>query len=275
MLIPKNLNREVDLTNAVYCLLERIGRSRYFGEMTSGKCSINEYVKDSKLLHYHRNILIKYKLATRQTFQRKQNNKVFCGALLHLPRFFNIIKDTSMVMVEKLFEYLSAKPTKLAECDEIRKLLTMSQKSLKNLVKSKLFESIFEYNGKTPYRKIYPKATEEEYMFKSINAEKTLSSIRLIDPKIDIYTLWSQDEDVNAIVESGFLDCRQQRMKMGLGQQAYDFVQKCGAAGASQYEIGKHLGLSKLNSRAVVRKIQRDYGVSFFMKDEGRQRVSK
>ncbi|CAO1413423.1 unnamed protein product [Diamesa serratosioi] len=275
VLIPKNLSREVDINNAVYCLLERIGRSRYFGEMTSGTCSINEFVKDSKLLHYHRSILIKYKLATKQSFQRKYKNKVFCGALLHLPRFYNIVKDSSTVMVEKLYEFLSSKPTKYAECDDVRKLLKISQKSLKNLVKSKQFENIFELDGKTPFRKVYPNATEAQYMFKSINAEKSLNSIRLIDPKLDIYTLWPQDEDVNTTVEYGFLDCRQQRMNMGLAQQAYDFVQKGGESGVSQYEIGKYFGLSKLNSRAVVRKLQRDHGVSYFMKDEGRQRVSK
>lgn len=275
VLIPKNLNREIDLNNAVYCLLERIGRSRYFGEMTSGTCSINEFVKDPKLLHYHRNILIKCKLVTRQTFQRKVKNKVFCGSLLHLPRFYNIVKDSAIVMVEKLFEFLSAKPNKLAECDEIRKFLKISQKSLKKLVQSKQFEYIFELDAKTLFRKVYPDATEEEYMFRSINAEKSVSSIRLLDPKLDIYTLWPQDDDVSTITDSGFLDCRRQRMNMGLGQQAYEMVRKRGAEGATQFEIGKYFGLSKLNSRAVVRKIQRDYGVSHFMKDEGRQRVSR
>lgn len=276
MLIPKNLNREiVDINNAVYCLLERIGRSRYFGEMTSGTCSINEFVKDPKLLHYHRGILIKYKLVTRQTFQRKYKNKVFCGSLLHLPRFHNIVKDSAIVMVEKLFEFLSTKPNKLAECEEIRKLLKVSQKTLKKLVQSKQFEIIFELDTKTPYRKVYPNATEEEYMFKSINAEKSLSSVRLIDPKLDIYTLWPQDDDTSTIVDNGFLDCRRQRMNMGLAQQAYEMIHKSGAEGASQYEVGKYFGLSKLNSRAVIRKIQRDYGVSYFMKDEGRQRVSR
>lgn len=243
--------------------------------MTSGTCSINEFVKDPKLLHYHRGTLIKYKLVTRQTFQRKHKNKVFCGSLLHLPRFHNIVKDSAIVMVEKLFEFLSTKPNKLAECEEIRKLLKISQKTLKKLVQNKQFEIIFMLDPKTPYRLVYPNATEEEYMFKSINAEKNLSSVRLIDPKLDIYTLWPQDDDTSIVVDNGFLDCRRQRMNMGMAQQAYEMIHKSGAEGASQYEVGKYLGLSKLNSRAVIRKIQRDYGVSHFMKDEGRQRVSR
>ncbi len=42
ILIPNCLNTDVELVNITYCLLERIGRSRYFGEMNSGKFSLGK-----------------------------------------------------------------------------------------------------------------------------------------------------------------------------------------------------------------------------------------
>ena len=54
VLIPKNICMETELAQVPYCLLERIGRARYFGEMTSGKHSLNGTVKDPTMLHYQK-----------------------------------------------------------------------------------------------------------------------------------------------------------------------------------------------------------------------------
>lgn len=54
VLIPINICMETEITIVPYCLLERIGRARFFGEMTSGKHSLNGTVKDPAMLHYQK-----------------------------------------------------------------------------------------------------------------------------------------------------------------------------------------------------------------------------
>lgn len=49
-----------------YCILERIGRSRYQGEVTQGKRGLQVVTDDPKMLYYFRKLLVKNKLVTKQ-----------------------------------------------------------------------------------------------------------------------------------------------------------------------------------------------------------------
>lgn len=275
VLIPKNAGQECDINNHAYCILERIGRSRYFGELTSGPFSINCFIKDSKLLHYFRNTLLQYQLVVRQQIQKKFRNCKIAGQLFHLPRYHVLIEETSTLQAEKLFTYLKEKPTRMSEISELRELLKLNQKGFLALVKSR--PTIFEYNMKTAYRECYPDAKPGQYFYKKKGRdkeEKQITTVQLKVPDIDIFKLLKGDEDLPA-KEKGFLDITHQQINKGLAYQIYDHIETSGTNGVSQLELGAHHGLSKLNSRSVIRNVQRTRGITFYMKDEGRQRVSK
>jgi general transcription factor 3C polypeptide 1 len=61
-----NVNPGLELTIMQYCVLERIGRSRYMGEVTQGKVSLQLMGEDPKALFYHRKFLMKHKLIVKQ-----------------------------------------------------------------------------------------------------------------------------------------------------------------------------------------------------------------
>lgn len=65
-LMGLNVNPGLELTVMQYCVLERIGRSRYMGEVTQGKVSLQLVGEDPKVLFYHRKYLMKYKLIVKQ-----------------------------------------------------------------------------------------------------------------------------------------------------------------------------------------------------------------
>lgn len=271
VLIPKNIGRECDINEQVYCILERIGRARYFGEATSGPFSLNDFVKDSKLLHYFRNTLIKNQLVVRQHLQLKVRGNRLAGQLFHLPRF-HIVVRADMILTEKLFEFLVNKPGQIAEMSKIRTHLKSSHKAVIALIKSR--KNVFNYNAKCLYRECYPEASEDKYVQKN-KAEKTIATINLIDPNLDILKLWNIEDDDLQGEDKGFLDISNQQFNRPLIHQVCQKIAEAGREGMSQHELGKYFGLSKLNARSVLRKIQKQRNISFYMKDEGRQRVSK
>lgn len=65
-LMGLNVYPGLELTTLQYCLLERIGRSRYLGEVTQGKVSLQLLGEDPKALFYLRKYLIKHKLIVKQ-----------------------------------------------------------------------------------------------------------------------------------------------------------------------------------------------------------------
>lgn len=272
VLIPKNVGRECDINNHAYCILERIGRSRFFGEATSGLFSLNDFVKDSKLLHYFRNSLLKNQLVVRQHLQTRARGQLISGQLFHLPRFHIVIRASNMVMTEMVFDFLKNKPGHIAEIEELKTLLNTRHKTVAALAKSR--SGIFKYNARCPYRECYPDAPKEKYTLKN-KAEKTIVTVSLIDPNFDIYKLWHMEDDDLQGEDKGFLDLSNQQLNRPLIYQVCQKIAESGKEGMSQLELGKYFGLPKLSARSVLRKIQRQRNISFYMKDEGRQRVSK
>lgn len=51
MLIPASLPSNIALTISNYCILERLGRARYNGELANGKYSLSTIVGDP--VHFH------------------------------------------------------------------------------------------------------------------------------------------------------------------------------------------------------------------------------
>ena len=272
VLIPKNVGRECDINNVVYCVLERIGRARYFGEATSGAFSLNYYIKDSKLLHYFRNSLLKNQLVIRQHIQMKIRGQKVSSQLFHLPRFHMTIRSSNLIMTEKLFDFLMKKPNYMAESNEVRDLLGIRQKQLIVFIRSR--HNIFKHDPKSSYRSCYPNATEKECLFKN-KLEKTISTVALVDPTKDVFKLCVMEDEEDHGDDKGFLETSNQKLNRSLVHQVYEKIVESGKEGMSQLEVSKYFGLPKLNARSVMRKLQRHYNISFYMKDEGRQRVSK
>ncbi|CAG2061205.1 unnamed protein product [Timema podura] len=66
-LMSKSASPLLELTLMQYCLLERVGRSRYMGEVTQGKVSLQLMGEDPKSLFYYRLQLLKHKLVVKQS----------------------------------------------------------------------------------------------------------------------------------------------------------------------------------------------------------------
>lgn len=65
-LLNHDVNPNLELTPLQYLIVERVGRSRYHGEITQGRDGLQLICEDAKSLFYLRKILHKHRLITKQ-----------------------------------------------------------------------------------------------------------------------------------------------------------------------------------------------------------------
>jgi hypothetical protein len=89
-----------------YILLERIGRSREHGEVTSGKHGLARLQIPPKSSFHFRKKLLADGLVVKQPICIKVKNKSTHGTLLHLPRFYKLHLPKMVILIKKLVQAL-------------------------------------------------------------------------------------------------------------------------------------------------------------------------
>lgn len=136
VLLPPSCTPNLQIGIQQYCMLERIGRARFNGEVTSGKhsiCDPNEpqnsfhlrlvcgcviFENEFILFFFSRKALLQLGLLAKQFYFEKnssKSNNSCAGLLLHLPRFYCVFKPKHMMMTEQVVELLKARPNCVAE----------------------------------------------------------------------------------------------------------------------------------------------------------------
>lgn len=275
-LCNSDVNPNLELTAMQYCVLERIGRSRYHGEVTQGKVSLQVIGEDPKTIFYLRKHLHKHRLITKQMFHQKLGTQNCSGLLLHLPRFFMERKPKALVITERVVSYLKTQPNCMAPLERVRLELGYDN-PLRKLLKTFNFQK-FVRSDLVPHRSIYPDATEAEWKQKHTDKEKVIRILQIIDPKMDIKDIWAKYEDVYEDDEedkTGFLDEGNRLLDRPMLSQAYRAVEKAGVEGLSQVQIGMELGVTKLQARTICRNLMKAKVVDMYLQDIGRQRVTR
>ncbi|XP_050686374.1 general transcription factor 3C polypeptide 1-like isoform X2 [Eriocheir sinensis] len=273
------IDKFYDLTISQYVILERIGRSRWMGEITQGKVSLASMGENPKTMFYHRKRLLKLNLITKQPHQQKgikgQTNN---GSLLHLTRFYVERHSKFIMMIQRAVELLMSKPNHCAPYSQVKEEMGIPEPSCRKLFKSTEFQRLVR-NVSKPYRKVYPNATAAQWKCKGKDVEKFIRMMELIDPGVDPLEVCKTDEAVEEEEEEemypGILDQSKIRWREDLLHQAYKIVEEAGPDGVTQSDMARMLGQAKLDSRTICRNLQRCNTVHSLMKDVGRQRVSR
>lgn len=58
-------------------------------------------------------------------------------------------------------------------------------------------------------------------------------------------------------------------------KQAYDFIKSSGRKGVSGAEMGAYFGLGRLNSRTLIRNLERSKSIASYSCNEGRQKLQR
>ncbi|XP_076161731.1 general transcription factor 3C polypeptide 1 isoform X2 [Ptiloglossa arizonensis] len=264
----------LELNVTQYCFLERVGRSRYHGEVTQGKLSLNALKEDPKSLFYHRKLLLRHKLITKQIHHLKSGGHSCNGSLLHLPRFFVERKPKAIFLAEEVIKILKSKPNCVAEYDEIKRKLQI-ENAIRKLFKTSFFQKVVKTDIRVPYRTLYPNAKPTEWQQKNNPAkEKKIKVVQLLHPTIDVVEAWTKD-DMQEEDESHELNISSHKYSVPYLKQANTLIEASGSEGVCQGSLAKKMGLTKLQSRTVLRNIVKRNIVATYMNDMGRQRLTK
>lgn len=143
-LTDDSANPIIQLSLVHYCLLERIGRTRYLGEVTLKK--YNSVTEDAKTLFYFRKILLQHGLIRKQVYYKgKKTNFVGqnIGTLLHLTRFYNSRKPKVIIWAEHLINYLKSKENYAADYNEVKNELNLTC-PIKKFFKISILQKVFK-----------------------------------------------------------------------------------------------------------------------------------
>ncbi|XP_014483912.1 PREDICTED: general transcription factor 3C polypeptide 1 [Dinoponera quadriceps] len=274
-LMDSSVSPTLELTLMSYCFLERVGRSRYHGEVTQGKLSLAALNEAPKSLFYHRKFLLSHKLITKQVHHQKSAGHCGNGSLLHLPRFYVERKPKVTYLAEQVLEILRSKKNGVAEYDEIKKKLGI-ENSIKKLFRTSFFQKIVKTDICVPYRTLYPNAEPSEWRQKQDpSKEKKIRVVQVLYPDTNIDDLWGKEEKDDVEDNVIVLDVSDHKYLVPYLKQANGIVEACESEGISQVLLGKKMGLNKLHSRTILKNLQRVGIVALYMNDIGRQRLTK
>ncbi|KAI0233752.1 General transcription factor 3C polypeptide 1 [Lamellibrachia satsuma] len=286
--------READVTMLLplkqYCFIERIGRSRYHGEVTNGLNSLAIFKGAIKSVFYMKKLLMRRDLITAQPFnQRVIRGQNVGSSLFHLKRFFVLRKTMYFTWLETLTHTL-------AQCDKQRESLAKLRIDMG--IAEKTFKKLLALGSKyisretIVYREYKTDATKEEYMCKNKTAERSLRVLTL--KKLYTFKLGEhieeeegedggsdggEEDDSTSRSTSQAMEGVSQRYyrvyERPMLHQVYAYVMAQAEKGITQKSLGEAFGIGKLESRMLCRNLERHEVVHKFLHDRGRQRVQK
>ncbi|XP_069860386.1 general transcription factor 3C polypeptide 1 isoform X1 [Dipodomys merriami] len=261
---------DLKLPDFSYCILERLGRSRWQGELQRD-LHTSAFKVDAGKLHYHRKILNKNGLITMQSHViRLPTGAQQHSILLLLNRFHVDRRSKYDILMEKLSMMLSTRSNQMETLGKLREELGLCERTFKRLYQYMLNAGLAKVVS-LPLQEIHPECgpckTKKgtDVMVRCLRLRKEFK--RKVDDDHD-------DDDDEEVISKGVppVDIVFERDML---TQTYELIERRGTKGISQAEIRVAMNVGKLEARMLCRLLQRFKVVKGFMEDEGRQRTTK
>ncbi|XP_021003062.1 general transcription factor 3C polypeptide 1 [Parasteatoda tepidariorum] len=277
-LIGTESNPLLDFTLEAYCLLERIGRSRYLGEVTQGDDGLLS-LKTSfcKQLHYYRKKLSNKGLITKQIhYLKNKRGTTSNGCLLHLTRFYVERKTKMECFMKALCDLLKEKPKNRETCTVARQELGIRKNTFKKL----FYRPVQKWIQITdlPHSEFYPDAPYKEN-YTTNGTPRTVKVVQLIKHYDEEEKDDDNEEQENrkdaALPLNIYFDYSKVYHGYPFIQQIYDLIKKAGPDGISSADLGRIMTLPRLDIRNLLRVLMKKNNVISMLVDRGRQKVTQ
>ncbi|XP_024115457.1 general transcription factor 3C polypeptide 1 [Oryzias melastigma] len=276
-LIGAETDPDLKILNESYCLLERVGRARWQGELQSNLHG-RLFMADARKLHYLRKPLVKHDLITLQPFVKRLKSGQMQHTILLLLKRFHLNRRTK---IDKIMEYasnfLQQFPGQFTTSDNFKQHLNLSEDLMRSLIKNLRAAKMTEF-FRCPLEDLDPEAGP----CNSRNGRKVIvRCLRLVKPysKKGITDVIEDDDDnddeEDAMPGGGELSIEGQVLERDLMSQAYHLVLSQGSKGIPQRDIASKMHFGRQESRMIIRKLEREDLIKGFLVDEGRQRTTK
>ncbi|XP_077172352.1 general transcription factor 3C polypeptide 1 isoform X2 [Paroedura picta] len=259
---------DLKLPDFSYCILERLGRARWQGELQRDLSVA--FKVDAGKLHYHRRVLDRNGLISMQSHViRLPSGAQQHSILLLLTRFHIDRRSKYDILMEKLSGMLSGRPGQMETLGNIREELGLCEKTFKRLYQYMLNAGLGKIVS-VPLQNMRP----ERGPFKTKRGTdimvRCLKLVKEFRKKVDDFHDDDDEEVITKTVQP--IDVVYEKDML---TQAYELIESWGTKGISQAELGAAMNVGKLEARMLCRLLERYKVIKGFLEDEGRQRTTK
>uniref|UniRef100_A0A3B4WXI4 Ral transcription factor IIIC subunit 1 n=1 Tax=Seriola lalandi dorsalis TaxID=1841481 RepID=A0A3B4WXI4_SERLL len=263
-LIGSESDPDLKLNDDSYCVLERVGRARWQGELQSDLHG-SSFKTDARKLHYMRKSLVKHGLISMQSHvTRVKSGQQQHSILLLLKRFHINRRSKYDILMEYVSNVLQQLPGSVGLCVTFKRVCQYMRTS-------KLVE-FCQYPLEDLDPSAGPCTTKKgnKVLVRCLRLLKPYSRKGVTDDDDD-----DEDEEDDSGARRGAFPQEPRIMEKDVLSQAYHIVLSSGTKGIPKTGIGYKMNVGKLESRMLCRRLEREGLIKGFMEDEGRQRTTK
>ncbi|XP_041432437.1 general transcription factor 3C polypeptide 1 isoform X2 [Xenopus laevis] len=255
------------LPDCSYCMLEKLGRSRWQGELQ--KDLQGSFKVDAGKIHYLRRALDRNGLITMQSHVIKLANGTQQHSLLLLLKRFHIDRRNKYDMLsEKVSALLSESHNQMEALVNLREELGVHERIFKRLYYYMANAGIVKIIS-LPLQELQPLAERCKTKRGTDIMVRCVKLLKEYKRKVEDSDDDEEDDMRNRIVPVDII-CEKDMLT-----QTYELIENRGTKGISQSEIRKAMNVGKLEARMLCRLLERYMLIKGFMEDEGRQRTTK
>ncbi|XP_041133837.1 general transcription factor 3C polypeptide 1-like isoform X2 [Polyodon spathula] len=262
---------DLKLPDYSYCILERLGRARWQGELQRD-LHCGAFKTDARKLHYLRKVLDRNDLLTMQSHViRLPNSSQQHSILLLLKRFHVDRRSKYAILMERVSNVLAGKPGKLAVMIHLRHELGLCERTFKRMYQYMIAAGIVQVVS-VPLHELNPEAGHCK------TKKGTDIIVRCVKLLKEYKKKAGEDGDDNDEEEDSVQRSWQPVERVwerDMLAQAYELIESRGTTGITQTEIRLSMNIGKLEARMICRLLERYQLIKGFMEDEGRQRTTK
>ncbi|XP_030315833.1 general transcription factor 3C polypeptide 1 isoform X2 [Calypte anna] len=260
---------DLKLPDFSYCILERLGRARWQGELQRDLHS-EAFKVDAGKLHYHRRVLDRSGLITLQPHViRLPSGAQQHSILLLLTRFHVDRRSKYNILMETLSSMLSARSNQMETLGNLREELGLCERTFKRLYQYMMNAGLAKVVS-IPLQDIHPNGGPYKTKKGNDVMVRCLKLVKEFRKKMEDYQDDDDEEIITKAVQPVDIVCERDMLT-----QAYQLIESRGTKGISQAELRMAMNVGKLEARMLCRLLDRYKVVKGFMEDEGRQRTTK
>ncbi|XP_036413097.1 general transcription factor 3C polypeptide 1-like [Colossoma macropomum] len=274
-LIGDEGNPELKLSDFSYCILERLGRARWQGEIQRD-LHISSFKLDAGKVHYLRKSLDRNGLITMQSHVVRLPTGVRQHSILLLLKRFHVDRRSKYdILMESTSNLLSELPNNIGIMLRLREQLQVGEHTFKRVyqyMQAAKMVSVLTI----PLQELNPEAGPCKT---KRGTDIRVRCLKLLRPYTRKETYDDDDDENNDEEGDGpvkrNVQAQARDIERDLLTQAYEIVVATGPKGISQSVLRGRLNIGKLESRMVCKVLERNNMIKGFMEDEGRQRTTK
>ncbi|XP_061082506.1 general transcription factor 3C polypeptide 1 [Conger conger] len=268
-LIGSEGDPDLKLSDHSYCILERLGRARWQGELQRDLHS-RVFKTDPGKMHYLRRSLDRNDLITLQSHViRVATGGQQYSILILLKRFHVDRRSKYDILMEKTSNLLAATPRQMCVMIKLREQLSVSERTFKRVYQYMMAAKLVQIVS-LPLEELNPAAGPCKTKRGTDIMVRCLKLLREYGKK-------EEDEDEND-EEDGYRNLPHSEgpiKERDILMQAYEIVVSSGTKGISQSTLRMRMNVGKLEGRMICRLLERNKMIKGFMEDQGRQRTTK